>query len=330
MDNIKKVKYDSLNTLKGLACIGVIVMHCGFPGIFGKTIHYLFKFNVPVFFLISGFFLLGASCEMERGKIRRQLPKIFRMLLFAFCFYGAVSLIMNIIGPDAASLSTWASEVFQPNLLPRKILFGTFFNGTIWYLYALIWGYLFLLLFSRWISIRRMLWLAPLLLCTHIVLRTYVRSQGYEWYDASYFRSFLLYSVPFILSGYWISINRQKILELKKEWLIVLIGLFGAVLQFVEYGLFGQSLDFYFGSIIYSFALFALAIRHPFAKVNRVLNYIGERLSMPIYIIHMFVIQMVGLFHLNEWIVPILAILFSIALAFIWVIIQQYCKNRNS
>lgn len=53
-----KKEYVSLNVAKAFACIGVIRMHCGFLGILGKIINYFFKFNVPVFFLIFGFFSL--------------------------------------------------------------------------------------------------------------------------------------------------------------------------------------------------------------------------------------------------------------------------------
>lgn len=319
----QKIKYDSLNTLKGLACIGVILMHCVFPGVFGKTLQYLFKFSVPVFFMISGFFLAGADGGDERRKIRRQLGKLLRMLLFAFCFYGVVTLVMNSLCIEDFSASAWLAHIFRPSILPRKILIGTFFNGTMWYLYSLIWAYVLIALLSHWIPIRRALWLAPVLLCLHVLSRTYIKAQGFEWYDAAYFRSFILYSVPFILAGYWVSVSRQYILRQKHDWPLLLVAIVGGSLQFVEFTLFKQSLDFYFGTILYSLALFALAIRHPHTKVSRAINYIGEQLSMPIYIIHVFVIRLLVLAEMSQWIRPILAIVFAIALAYIWVAYQQ-------
>lgn len=330
MEQSRNVRYDSLNTLKGLACIGVILMHCVFPGVFGKTIQYLFKFAVPCFFMISGFFLAGANSEVERHNIRRQIPKILRILLFAFCFYGVVTLVMNTLGSEDFDAGVWLSYIFRPAILPRKLLIGTFFNGTMWYLYSLIWGYLFLGLLSRWIPIRRMLWMAPLLLCLHILLRVYIKGLGLEWYDPTFFRSFLLYSIPFLLTGYWISVGRQAILQLKHDWPFVLTALVGLALQFAEYELYHQSLDFYFSTILYSLALFALAIRHPHTKVSRTLCYIGRRLSMPIYVIHVFVIRLLVLTDLSLWLRPVLAILFSMALAYLWQRLTHTTHRRTA
>lgn len=317
MQNNNKIKYNSLNTLKGLACIGVVIMHCGFPGLFGKLVHYSFKFNVPVFLLISGFFLYCLLPQDEPVKIRKQLPKIFKMLLFSFVSYGLFFLALHYFVADV-SIHQWLGEVFRLDAIIPKLFLGTFFNGTLWYLYALIWGYVLLLLISKWIPIRKITILAPILLFVHIALRTYVRAQGYEWYDASYFRSCILYAIPYILLGYTIAQNKDRILAWGKDYYWVIIAILGFLLQFVEYGIFKQSLDFYFGSIFYSVALFVLAVRHPSVKVNEALNYLGEKLSMPIYIAHLAVIELLLLCPMSPYLRPVLVVLCSIAVAYVW------------
>ena len=54
-------EYKSLNTLKGVACITVILLHCSFPGFLGRFIGYFMRFPVPVFFMISGYFASNRS-----------------------------------------------------------------------------------------------------------------------------------------------------------------------------------------------------------------------------------------------------------------------------
>lgn len=81
-------EYFSLNAVKAFACTGVILMHCGFPGIFGKIVIYLSKFSVPVFFMISGFFLYSNETDVIRKRLRKRIPKIGCLLFAALILYG--------------------------------------------------------------------------------------------------------------------------------------------------------------------------------------------------------------------------------------------------
>jgi hypothetical protein len=132
--------------------------------------------------------------------------------------------------------------------------------------------------------------------------------------------------MPFILLGFLIAKNMNSLIIIKKNTLII-VAIGGALFQFIEYYLFKQSLDFYIGTIFYSVSLFILAIKNPFKKYNFIINYIGEKLSMFIYIIHMTIIiflsRICSTYSISPNLKPILAVLLSILVA------QVYIKLRE-
>ena len=60
---MSKVRNSSLNILKAICCILIVFNHCKFPSVFGKLLENYARIGVPVFFLISGYYLNGNSKE---------------------------------------------------------------------------------------------------------------------------------------------------------------------------------------------------------------------------------------------------------------------------
>lgn len=317
-----RFKYDSLNTLKALACIGVILKHCQFPGFAGRVVAYLMKFNVPCFFLISGFFLYSLSETSVIDKSKRQIAKILKLLAISFILYGPVFCLIDCLGPNNLTFNEWFTEELGWHKIPQKILVGSFFNGSLWYLHSLFWAYVLLIITSKFFKPSKMLWLAPVLLILHIILRIYAKIEFADIYDAAHWRSFLHYALPFMLLGYTCAKYKEFILSRLSDRVLIAIAVIGCMMQFGEYAIHKQSLDIYFGTIFYALALFAIALRHPKEKLNNFLNYVGEKLSMPIYIVHVGAITILltinAYYHINPWIMPFLAIILSYVFALIW------------
>ena len=62
-----KLRWNSLDCLKGIACIAVVLIHYNFPGDFGLAVKSFCRFAVPVFLIISGFFFLSDG-KMDDAK----------------------------------------------------------------------------------------------------------------------------------------------------------------------------------------------------------------------------------------------------------------------
>ena len=54
--------------LKGISCVFVVFLHCRFPGVIGNLIIYAFRFPVPIFFMITGYY----SYEKDRTWIFKR------------------------------------------------------------------------------------------------------------------------------------------------------------------------------------------------------------------------------------------------------------------
>lgn len=333
---MKRTYYSSLSVLKALACIGVIWMHCGFPGITGKIVSYLFKFNVPIFFMISGFFLYSENKDIIREKLKNRIPHIFKLLLFAFLFYGLFSIFKACIIGDM-SIGQWFNEAFVNYNFFIKIFLGTFFCGPMWFLYAQLWAYILLYILLAKFKIDKMYILIPLLLIVHIVVRFIIRKYDFQWYSATYFRTFYLYALPFILLGCYIGKNKEQIQNKYSNRILIVIAVISCMLQFVEYALMRESLDFYFSTIFYSLSLFILAVKNTDIGKGTSVEFLGKQLSMPVYIVHIFIIEILGnvmivlnlpkvLLLIFSWLYPVLSVVFSILIGWLYYIV--FNKNK--
>ena len=85
MINTKNV--DSLNCAKGIACIFVILIHCTFPGIVGEMLRAIARFAVPLFFTVTGYFLLDSHGKVTRARILRKMGRIVKITILADAFY---------------------------------------------------------------------------------------------------------------------------------------------------------------------------------------------------------------------------------------------------
>ena len=66
-------RYESLDCLKGVACLAVVFIHYNFPWDLGIIVRTLAKIGVPIFFLISGFFFLKDGNLLIHSHIQKKI-----------------------------------------------------------------------------------------------------------------------------------------------------------------------------------------------------------------------------------------------------------------
>ncbi len=133
-----QTRNQNIDIAKAFACIGVVVMHCSFPGEVGKLVAYLCKFAVPLFFMVSGYFLISAHTTLANysSVMRRKAWHIFKILITA-----ELLSMVYFIGKSLLQTGSYDSSLTIPDIF-INLFTGTFFNGTLWFLYALLFGYL--------------------------------------------------------------------------------------------------------------------------------------------------------------------------------------------
>ena len=147
-DNRKRKENRAINILKGIACLMVILNHYHGKGISGDILYCISHFGVPVFFLISGYFLYSEQ-GVNVKKIPDKIKHIVDLLILNIGLYildfiiERIVLDGNVIRKDIVIndiLSCFTFDSFKSAILWSTSIFGA---GQ-WFLIALLEGYIFM------------------------------------------------------------------------------------------------------------------------------------------------------------------------------------------
>lgn len=297
-----------LNFIKAICCIGVVYMHSPFPNKLGNIVSYILKFAVPVFFMISGYFSYYERKDDRIDRLPKKIIHILKLLVIAELVYAVEYLIKNNGIPQYSF-----SEILS------KIFVGTFFNGTLWFLYALVWSYVLLYFIYKTGKEKWFYYMAPIILIVHVISRIIIKNQ--EWYNVYFYRNFLMYGLPFVLMGSYIRFNEKKIKSICSNKICISGIIIGELIMMGEWFLTKTAVDIYIGTIIASLYIFIFAIMNPEKYVNKHFEFIGAKLSMYVYIIHLFAIEIASEYicksSIMKYLVPIIAIIISLIFAYI-------------
>ena len=313
----------------------MVFLHCRFPGVIGDLIIYAFRFPVPIFFMITGYYSYGK----ERTWIFKRALGTLKMLLLTELFYGGWHVVMTLL--DNGSLSLYLSTLDCVQHPLRTFFCGTLFNSTLWYLYAAFWTYV---IFCFLGTERRRSWsyaLIPVLMCGQIFGRFYWQNH-YDINQSIYwFRSAFLFGLPMTLLGSLLAEKAQWIKEKFSLFQAFLIMVLGGGIMIVEYFVSGQYMDFHLSTVFVSVGLFVMAMTFPKANPTGLfsaISYIGRRFSMWIYLLHIWcnsVLERLGekiggkYENLFGWLKPVLVCLFACLLALVATGIQDKLRKRG-
>ncbi|WP_394927032.1 acyltransferase family protein [uncultured Robinsoniella sp.] len=79
MKNQRQINY-FLNYLKGLACMGIVLVHCRFPQAPGAIITAFARSGIPFFFMLSGYYTFYADRETTLAVTGRRIKKTVQLL----------------------------------------------------------------------------------------------------------------------------------------------------------------------------------------------------------------------------------------------------------
>lgn len=290
---------------EGIACIAVMMIHCLLPDDLGPLMRVAARFGVPLFFAVSGRYLVlqwentSRDAWALRGILKKRIRRTFVTTLFVVAVHTLYSLIWYLARGE--SLSAWLQAKYAPAEWLRLLLFntgGVISDGSVlidhlWYLFALL--YVFILLYftgDRLIRHARFL-VPPLLVCYYLGLH-YRNRIHYAigpfstdgWYIL---RNWFLPGLLFVLLGAWLAH-----VDLGRKGL--LLALAGFPVMFLEYMRYGTR-DCYLGSL---FTLIG-ALAGSVPRVPSRLVFLGRHCSRHVYYWHMMVYSLLIWFF---WILP--------------------------
>lgn len=274
-----------LDLFKTIACIGIVFIHVEWPGTAGTYITALSRTGVAFFFLISGYFLPVVK-DGFRIKVGRKLVRTARLCLYAFAVYFVWQSFTRFAGGGLEKVILW----YQKDLFTIKNFFLTFIFsydpvvGHLWFLLALLQGYLILYCIGRPMNGKKSFVAAVLLLEIHIGVMACLTLSEQDVY-MHLFRSVWFYGLPFLLLGAVIRNYESFLLKRLSERLLV-IGIIASMLLVVLERYCLGNLQIFNGTILMSTMCFVLALRYADLKCLNGVAAFGKRYAGDIYIYH--------------------------------------------
>lgn len=321
-------RFSSLSFLKGIGCIGVVLIHFRFPGLFGTVVWRLSQFAVPIFMMTAGYFAYGRNAKT----IRRRLIKIVKILVFSLLLYFLYSLLIQI---KRGNLVYWLVWVISVKAIIKFFLFCTVeYAIFLWYLIAMAEVYLLWLAVQKRDSLRMLLReLMPLMFLGRIALGVAAAYYNLPWFANV---NFVTCGLCWFLFGMFVKENEKS---MEGQWsgkrfaLVLVTGVFASIIPDV----YKTRIDFSsIGIILMSCSLFCWAIEYKSLKLSSCLEFIGDKLSLYVYVFHViigkglqFIVRrMGGLGVYQDWIIPVLTVIGAILLALAVYRINRRIRSR--
>ena len=283
-DGMRKQYNSCFDFIKGCACICVVFMHCEFPGVFGTAIQAVSRFCVPFFFMISGYYSYYGLDEGKQYDGRRKITHIAKITAFATLFYLFVTIVLHLISGRSLSLPPH-SDIVNWLVFNRPV---TLISGHLWFLFALLYDYILFSLAYRLRIVTAVICTVPILILAYIVLAQGAHLAGVKIPNMIY-RNFLIEGLPLFMSGYWLHQNSAKVIaKCSDGWLLFLLCVLTAACL-LERMFFGRDFGVNIATFPQLACLFILGMKHSGKFARSALGWIGKRLSMLVYVLHIFV-----------------------------------------
>lgn len=277
----------------------------------GTIVQAISRFSVPFFFMVSGFFCYYPDQEaFDETIIRRKITHIGRIVLWASLFYLFFAFVLT------KSVFVSRSDVLSFGLFNKPFIVVS----QLWFLYALLYDYLAYGFIWKTNKLKWFYLISIVLFFTYICLAQGAHLLGFQIPNMIY-KNWLIEGLPFFFAGHWIHANQEKI-RIPDKFLLLIV-LISTLLCLVERKLMGRDFGVNIMTLPQVFAMFVYAVKYP-ERHKGLIQRIGKRYSMWVYILHPFVFQLLDkIFHhwsidtltLVQWSRPIATVIITLSLS---------------
>lgn len=270
------MKNNTLNILKLICSIFVILIHVTFTDNINVIVKALSRFAVPFFLILSGYFAYNSK------NIEKNIIKILKITILSTLLFLVSDIIFYYI-------INKPSDIFTKETLKNFILYDYLKTSPhLWYLYSLIKTYI-IYYFIKKINKLNILNIISIILLILGIYYYYMRSINGNIYVYE-IRNTIFTSLPLFTLGS--IINEYKInKKLNNKLTISLIILF-TITTLIESNYYPYQ-DLYISTPLLSSLIFIYALNNPNKKANK-LSKISEEYSLYIYIFHYYIIKIIS------------------------------------
>lgn len=294
-EQIHKQRFGNIDCLKTLCAVLVVFIHV--PCKWAELFIPITRCAVPVFFMISGYFLYNEDESVFYYRIKRSIPKIlfiigWATIVFAIWALATASLRQN--------LSLFWERIFSlESLLKFIVLNENPFGYHLWYLMSYLYTLLVCCMALRGGFMNMLYWAIPFLLIAGLVFGKYsLICFGLE-VPPLLTRNFFCVGIPFFLLG---AVLRKVTYQNNELSSRVIIYYWAGVILFSILSVFEKILlehygvqvarDHYLSTNFLAVTLF-LAFLSIKVESGNIIALIGRRYSLYLYILHPLVIPLV-------------------------------------
>lgn len=322
-----------LNTIKGIVCFFIIFMHIPFPGAFGRTLNHVTGFSVPIFYLISGYYLYRAEASQMLHALPGKIRRIGILCLEAGGLYLLWNIFISYFGNGRMPMAEWFRLHFTGrNLLKFIVMQNTDLiggRGPLWFLFALFWAYVLIwiiLHFKHWRAVAGCMMLL-------LLLNAVLPAMNFGW---DYYHNVWTKALPYIFAGMYIA-EKKTYEKPGCKVLLLLFVVFSLVIAVLSNILFALNYSLIQCFTIFSAAVvFLFALKKPDSEI-RLFGNIGDKYSLLIYILHPIVITIIQKASeiagvtgntVYAWTAPLMTAAVCYAAAMIWIRIKEFIKTK--
>ena len=276
----KGKKYASMYVLKAIGAFFVVCIH---TKACVPATEPLLRLAVPIFFMISGFFIYDAEWTCAQKKLKKSLRKVFWLTVYANIFYYFVFYL---------PLYPIPLNSFQDIL--QFIFFGKYFGSHLWYLTAYIEVVLLVLLAGRFKALNFLWGLTVVFLIGGILLGKYHILYDNVAPKLILSRNCLTIGLPFFGMG-WLLRKYQSRIKLRYSVLLLMTVALTVISYMEEYALIrlyngrGMDGDLLFSSYPLALLFMILCMKHSNLGNGSFIEKIGQKYADGIYIYHLFI-----------------------------------------
>lgn len=245
---MKNRTIDSLYILKALAMIFVLLIHFKLAG--KQYIEPILRTGVPIFFVISGYFLYSSSKEKLKQKIYKSIKKIILLIIFFQTIYAVFNIHINISQYEFNNFSFWM----------RLIVYGDNIAGHLWFLNSYLWALVFFLLCvyigvlstSFYISV----FVIFLIICFSFGQYKPILGLMFDYKD--FYIPYIFLSVPLFIAGFLCRKYENKLCDVIGKKIIFLL-LVSIILSYTEHRILSY-LSIYSGNVMISTCILTIVL----------------------------------------------------------------------
>jgi peptidoglycan/LPS O-acetylase OafA/YrhL len=304
----------SIDFMRFFACFLVICIHIPFEGYMGAVWIAFGKIAVPFFLVVCGYFLYREDDVEFKKRLLKQIKNIFILTVVSHLGY----LVINYIFVSKGNLNVF----FASNFNKKSIIDFFLYNMSpaadhLWYLGSLLYALILILILCKAKWLNYVMYVAPILLSLYIYL---------SWTgDAPYYvyRNALFVTTPYVLMGCIMKRHEKVLLKCSGKFLIGLtfVLFITNLLELQQYQTTGVP---FFSAEFLVYIIVLLCMKYPTIGAGTVLEKIGKRYSLSIYILHIsFLIMMADIPLVMIYFGPIILFLYTLLLA---IVIQNAAK----